>query len=314
MKNARAEAAGPPGGGRRWFDKDRGSDPGRLPRLTEALAGVAKAWTRSLNAMSAAGGEIVLRSLAPATVGELARDWGAGRVSATLYAGAWDAVVVLRFDQRFVAAVLEAMFGGVGDEDSEAQPGPGPLSSIEHSIADVIGTQVAEALTAGFSQLLPATFVYERIQAKTDLSGLGKSQAGVLVARFGVMVIGRTVDLDILIPQAASEMIGAHLGRASDANPAEADPRWSEQLEAEVSLASVKVQASIDLDAMSLGAVTRLQVGQLLALPDGAMNNVRLTCEQGELFRCDLGQSTGLFTVKVDGPAVRDALSPRKAP
>ena len=312
MKTARADGAAPPGG-RRWFEKDRGSDPGRLPRLTDALAGVAKAWARSLNAASAAGGEIVLRSLSPATVGDLARDWGAGQVSATLYAAAWDAVVMLRFDRAFVTAALEALFGGVGDEEPEAAPATGPLSSIELSIADVIGAQMAEALTVGFSQLLPATFAYERIQAKPDLGGLGKPKAGVLVARFGVTVVGRAVDLDVLIPQVASEMIGAHLGRTSDPAAAEADPRWSEQLEAEVSQATVKLQASIDLDPMSLGALTRLQIGQILALPEGAMTNVRLLCEQGDLFRCDLGQSTGLFTVKVDGPAARDASPPRKA-
>ena len=52
----------------------------------------------------------------------------------------------------------------------------------------------------------------------------------------------------------------------------------------------------------NLRGLTALKVGQVVALPRDAAHDVRLVCEGRELFRCDLGQSGGHYTVRIDEP------------
>ena len=67
------------------------------------------------------------------------------------------------------------------------------------------------------------------------------------------------------------------------------------------------LSAVVALDAMTLGAIAALRVGQVLALPRDAAADVKLICGGKPLFRCDLGQAAGFMTVRI-GPPLTDRL------
>ncbi len=284
----------------RWFDRTAHAGARGMSGLAEVMTAVAKAWTREFSTLSSAPGEITFKSATTTTVADAVSGVNPFTTFGTLHAAPWNTALAMRFEQAFVAVTVEALFGGAGEEQPDRTPGP--LSPIETRIADMIGNQVADAMTDGFADLLPATFSFAGLQAKLDPSLLGNGSATILVATFALTTLWGTVELDLLVPQAALDIIGPQLAISSDKPQAVPDRQWSDRLEAEVSRTSVTLTAVMASDPMSLGAIASLRIGQVLTLPIGADKAIRLTCEDRALFRCDLGQSTGVYTVRINAP------------
>jgi flagellar motor switch protein FliM len=282
----------------RWFQKDGGSPLDRMPAFGEAMAKVAKAWTESFGALAASPGEIKLESLQICKVEEITARQGVASVLAVLQVPGWNTAIGVNFDRMFVATMVEALFGGGGDDIDTGETSP--LSQVDMRIADVVVKQVAEALTAGFARLLPSPFDVDRIQVKLDLSFLGKPPTNIVVATLVLATLGSPVQIDVLIPLAALIVFADQLADTSEAAQIYEDPRWTQRLENEVGRAFMTLHACIDMDPITLGAIVGFRQGQVLPLPLGAGKKVRLTCGDDDLFRCDLGQSAGFYTLRIE--------------
>ena len=288
---------------RRWFDRGAPSLSARIPLFGEAMDRVAAAWTDGFAALTATPASFVFGGLSETRVVSLPLRRGRDAVFAMLDAPGWGTVVGLQFDRAFVSTVVEALFGG-GDTDPDVAR-TGPLTAVERRIAEVVAMQAGEALKGGFADVLPSAFAFERVLVKPDLSFLGRPNAAVVAATLRLKTLGQTADIDLLVARAALDGFVDKLSVLPSDEPANTDPRWSERLEVQVSRAPMSLAAVVELERMTLGSLAGLKVGQMLSLPRGALNDVRLVCEGRELFRCDLGQSSGLYTVRVD-----DALAP----
>lgn len=286
--------------GARWFDKVS-TRLDKMPLFGEALAATALAWSDSLAALSGAAPIFSFVGLVDTKVAGLLRRRGADPVFAVLDAPGWSAQVGLQFDRAFVSTVVEALFGGADEEFGPGKP-DGPLSAVETRIAEVAAGQAAEALRAGFADILPTAFRFLKVQSKPDLLFLGRPNAAVVVGSLRLVALGHTVGIDLLVPRAALDAFAERLAVLPADEPPCADPRWCEQLEGEVSRALMSLEAVIEMQPMTLGSIAKLQPGALLPLPRNAANNVRLLCEGKDLFRCDLGQSSGFYTVRVEEP------------
>ena len=284
----------------RWFDKVS-SRLDKMPLFGEALAAAALAWSDSLAALSGAAPVFTFVGLVDTKVAGLLRRRGADPVFAVLDAPGWSTQVGLQFNRAFVSTVVEALFGGA-DEGLAPRKPEGPLSAVETRIAEVVAGQAAEALRAGFADVLPTAFRFEKVQSKPDLQFLGRPNAAVVVGSLRLDALGQSVGIDLLVPRAALDVFAERLAVLPADEPPGTDPRWCEQLEGEVSRALMSLAAVIEMQPMTLGSIARLQPGALLPLPRNAANNVRLLCEGQDLFRCDLGQSSGLYTVRVEEP------------
>ncbi|RYC30807.1 hypothetical protein D3273_16565 [Lichenibacterium minor] len=285
---------------RRWFDRAAPSLGARMPLFGEAMSLVAAAWTDGFGALTAAPAAFAFSGLAEARVASLPLRRGREPVFAVLDAPGWGTEIALQFDRAFVSAVVEALFGG-DDGDEEGAP-TGPLTAVERRIAEVIAVQATDALKAGFADVLPSSFVFERVQQKPDLAFLGRPNAAVVVATLTLRALGRTAEIDLVAARAALDGFAERLAVLPADEPENTDPRWSERLEGQVSRAPMTLSALVELDRMTLGALAALKVGQVVTLPRDAAQDVRLVCEGRDLFRCDLGQSGGHYTVRIDEP------------
>ena len=281
----------------RWFERSAPRLGDQLPLFGEAIGNVAAAWTDGFAALTTAPASFTFAGLAESRVAALKERRGPNPVFALLDAPGWASALVLQFDRAFVASALEALFGGEG-EGGDVQAGQ--LSAIEARIAEVIAAQAAGALSAGFADILPSAFRFERILAKPDLSMLGRPNAGVVVATLRLRALGRVNEVDILVPRAALDVFADRLSVLPDDEPAAPDPRWAARLEGGVSRAPMALSAVVELEKMTLGALASLRVGQVLALPRDAAAEVKLICGGKPLFRCDLGQAAGFMTVRIE--------------
>ena len=280
-----------------WLERRVGTDFERLPLLADAMTNVARCLADGLASLSASPGEVTYKGLRTRKL-DVQGPGGRGTVLALAQAPGWSTSIGVQFDHRFISAVVEACFGGAG-EDAQLAPRDG-LSPIESSIAEAITEQVAQAMTAGFATVLPTEIILEPIRPKPDATLLGKPGLPILAATLVLHGIGQPAELDILIPQAALRPFRDRLAGGQDGADPVPDHQWSERLEVEVGRATMQVEASIGLPSMTLGDVARFRAGQVLSLPTGARDKVSLRCGGDELFRCELGQSAGFYTVRIE--------------
>lgn len=299
MNDAAAAARRAPGSNQgRWFEKPGASPADKIPAFREALHAVAAAWQGRFKGLAAVETEISFTGVTVCRVGDVPGRRGSGSVLAALQAPGWKTRIGVNFDRVFVTTVIEALFGGAGD-DVAASAGT-PLSPVDRQIAELMVRYVADALAAGFANCLPSTFQSDGLLLKFDPGFLGKPAAAVVVGTLSLATLDGAVEIDILVPLAAMMVFADELAIPVDADPTYEDPRWTHRLETEVGRAAMALTAAVDLDPMPLGAIAALVEGQLLELPKGAGQRVRLSCGTDDLFRCELGQSAGFYTVRVE--------------
>jgi flagellar motor switch protein FliM len=294
---ATAARRAPPAKPGRWFEKPGSSPADKIPAFREALHAVAQAWQARFRGLAAVEGEITFTDVTVCRVGDVPGRRGVASFLAILQAPGWKTRVGVNFDRVFVTTMVEALFGGVGED--VAATATTPLSPVDRQIADLALRHVAEALAAGFAKCLPSSFHPDGLQPKYDTGFLGKPASPVVIGTLSLATLDATVELDVLVPLAAMMVFADELAIPIDVDPAYEDPRWTQRLETEVGRAVMLLTATIDLEPMALGAIAALVEGDLIELPKGAGQRVRLTCGSDDLFACELGQSAGLYTVRV---------------
>ena len=293
-----------------WFDGGAGSKLDRHPLFGDAMDRTARALAENLSALSASPIEVSFKGVEAGMVDGLLERHGNSSALLILQAPAWHTAVALQFGQAFVSTAVEALFGGAGDDpDTGQRDFPSP---VDTRIAAAVADQIVEALTTGFAEILPTAFLPEPMRPKPDPQALGKPMSPVLIATLLVRTLDRSVELDVIIPQAALNGFGDRLASTLVKRATTPDPRWTRQLEAEVGRAAMRLEASLDLPPMSLGEIAALRPGQVLSFALAAGDNVKLSCAGGDLFRCALGQSSGRYTLRVDEPIAPASPSPRK--
>ena len=304
---ATKERGVPPAASGRWFDNGSVSRLERLPLFGDAMVGVARTLTAGFNALAASPSEVVFRGVAAAKIEDLIPRRPKGSVFVMVQAPGWNTPLALQFDFGVVSVMIEALFGS-GEEVAEI-PTRATLSAVESRIAELIVKEVCDALTAGFAGILPTSFAPQPIRAKPDPSLIGKPSAAVLVATLLVRAVGTQVEIDIAVPQAALDAFSDRLSVGPAHSSLGIDPRWTEKLEIEISRARMALTARLDLPQMTLREIARLAPGQVLTFATDVGQDVKLSCGKDDLFRCDLGQSNGYYTLRVG-----DALTPVEAP
>lgn len=279
-----------------WLDEGASSRLDRLPRLNDALVDVARAMTENFSAMMPSPAEVMFHALETSRVDRLLDRRGGRPVFAIAQAPDWHTPMALQFDQLFVAVVVHGLFGGA--EDDFEFPERSSLTGLEQRIAGLIAEQVVDGLAKGFAEAMPTAFLLEPIKPKPDTAPLGKGPAPVLVATFVLHAVGQPVELDVIIPQAALDPFTDVLAQSAEKAPT-LDPSWSEKLEAEISRAGMTLNARLALPPMTLGEIASLQPGQIVEFGGGSANAVKLACGGTDLFRCDLGQSGGCYSLKI---------------
>ena len=281
----------------RWFDNGSVSRLERLPLFGDGMVEVARSLTANINALAATPIEVIFRGVQSAKTEDLIGRRQKGAVFVLAQAAGWNTPIALQFDQAVVSIMIETLFGG--GENVVEFPNRPVLSPIERRVAELVVSQTSDALSTGFADILPSGFVAEPLKDKPDPTLLGKPAAPVLVATLVLRAIGTQAEIDVAVPQLALDAFSERLSIGPARAGAGTDSGWSEKLGVEVSRARMTLTATMELAEMTLKTVAELRPGQILACPADVGSDVRLSCGSGDLFRCDLGQSNGFYTLRV---------------
>jgi flagellar motor switch protein FliM len=265
-----------------------------LQGIFERLAGMCG---EGLRALCTPACTFMLNGLSTGNTWDLVEPYEDG-LGGIYYAREWDARIIIGCDRRFVFSLVDAMFGGDGTETP--YEGDRAYSTIEiRSMKEALGL-AAGALQTLFAPVAQTSFVLERVETKLDFSTLGVDDAPAVMSQFIVQVLDGGGQLFVLIPQAALAPFRKRFERERPPESAHHDPIWSRQIQTEIGRAEVQLFATMEGPSIALDTIAGFRIGQILKLDVTPDSLVTLEGEGQALFRCRLGQSRGMFTVRVE--------------
>ena len=271
----------------------------RLPMLPVAFERAALACTDELRALSAVRADVKYLGLDSGRAADLLDTAGGDRLTGMLHAAAWDAHLLLSFDRDIIYAYIDLIFGGDGSQPAYAERRP--LSRIEIQIARTLLARVAKVLSLAFAPFAPSSFAAEGELGQADADRLGGRSAAVATARYRLETASSSGELRVAIPDAVLTALKPAFARPPPGGTGSADPVWSRQIHTEINRTRLSMRAILEERQRPLVEIAALQVGQVLPLHATARSSLRLDCNGEPLLWCEMGQSNGNYTVRVQG-------------
>jgi flagellar motor switch protein FliM len=270
----------------------------RLPMLRIVFERAAVACAQDMRAVGGAPPQLELADLGAGTVGEVFAQHDGAIVTAALEAPGWNTRALISARRGAVFAMVELMLGGDGSQPAYA--GKRPFSKIETRIAGAFFERLAKALSAAVAPVAATTFTLATPANAIDFDVVGGKGTPVFAATYNFMALGRGGDIVVAVPQSAIASMRKAFERVPGKDTSRPDPRWTEQIEREITRANVSLKAVLDERQMSLGEIARLRVGQVLQLKATPRTRVHLECDGERMVVCQFGRSNGVYTLRVE--------------
>jgi flagellar motor switch protein FliM len=270
----------------------------RMPMLRVVFDRAATIFTEGMAGASDAAPQLTLLGLEGGTASELLDAHDGKSAVGVLHAARWNARLLVSAERDAAFAVVEAALGGDGSQP--AYSADRALSRIEVRIVGTVFERIAKALETALTGVADTPFVLEGIADRIDYDVIGRRSNPIVAARMRLDVAGRGGDILIAVTRAALGPLRHAFARTPAKEGPAADPRWSQQIQNEVTRAHVRLTAILDERMGDLGEVAAFRIGQIVALNATAHGRVQLECNGERLMRCHLGKSQGKYTLRVD--------------
>jgi flagellar motor switch protein FliM len=270
----------------------------RLPMLRIVFERAAAACVLELRSLTANPPLFTVASMETGSAGDLFAEHDGAIVAAALHAPGWNTRLLISARRSAVFAIVEAMLGGDGSQAEYA--GKRPFSKIETRIAVAFFGRFAKALAASVAPVAATPFTVEAPANAIDFDVIGGRSTAVFAVKLNLDVLGRGGEVLIAVPQSAIGTMRQAFSRTSSADASLPDLRWSEQIEREITRASVTLTAVLDERPMRLGEIAHFRVGQVVELKATPRTRVHLECDGERMVLCQFGKSNGVYTLRVD--------------
>ena len=270
----------------------------RLPMLHVVFDRVATYCADGLRRLSASPSYFSVSNIEGGRMGDVLEAYESNAVAGMYHAVDWDTRILVGFDRDFIFTMVEVLFGSDGSEPPVNEERA--FSNIEMRVAQSLFEEAGKALQAAFAPVSRTSLKLERVETRMDFAIIGRRNNQAVVAKILIMALGRGGEMFVIIPQSALSPMRRSLAHVVSSDVGPADPRWSKQMQNEVQRTSVTLRAVLEEQLIDLGEVADFHVGQVLELQATPNTPVRLECNGQPLFQCQLGQSAGAYTLRVD--------------
>lgn len=197
----------------------------------------------------------------------------------------------------FVMTTVEALLGA--PPETIEPPQERALSKIELDLADMIFQKMASVLRSvvlsGASYEAVLTKPYNAPNRPKPAEGY-KDPNAVLVSMRATL--GKTEALlHVIVPQRS--FLKSKFATPKNTSAARVKKEWTDQIKEQVQRSQVSVEARIKLESLSLGTISRLQVGDVIPFSDGNDVRVEVNANGKELYFGEFGRSGAKYTVRI---------------
>lgn len=210
----------------------------------------------------------------------------------------WCPNFVLACGNSFVIALMERMLGA--QPETIDQPFERPLSDIELDLADMVIGKMGDVLQSGVN----APGGFEAVMARPHNAEDRSQPDEAAPVEFGVVVrmhveIGKvTSEIALVIPQRAFLKTKVVAPKAKGQS-LKSKEEWQERISEQVKRSQVTLEARIRLQTLTLGTISRLVAGDVIAFQDTKDVSVEVSANGKDMYSCELGRSGERYTVRV---------------
>ncbi len=208
-----------------------------------------------------------------------------------------EAPALFSIDRGGLYLLLECMLGASGNERPYLETRD--FTVLEFLFAKTIAARSGLAFCDAFDEITEFTTTVTTASKGSQVQTLLDPETSYLAARIVVDAFDRSGSIYILIPQAILIPLKNNIAVVNNHSMPASDHPWMEHIKSQFQNTDVTCQATLDGGTISLDAVSKLKVGQILKLDIPADNPVRFRSNEQDLFWCQLGQSEGVFTLKI---------------
>jgi flagellar motor switch protein FliM len=203
-----------------------------------------------------------------------------------------DALMLL-FDPAGVSLVLAALLGA--DADLPVPAIDRPLSMIERDVAGFVFADFVQAFAGSGARSFDFRLPLPAPLGGGDLRKLVVRDGPAVRIDFSVCAAAGRGRFSAVMPQ---RVLMAHRGDAQTGEAGQGD-EWSTRFGEEILRSTVRLDATIRLQSMTLGDLAGLQAGQVIEFPEGAAETAHLSARNAPLFVCEFGKLGQNYTVRV---------------
>ena len=273
------------------------SEDGLLPALQRLSEEVMTAWQTTLTQLVHVDVQFKVDRLSVDTARYFLRKALPGGLVSVVHADDWDQPMLFALQRDLVLALVEALTGGDGSEESLKVERE--LTAIEHELAGLALARLSAVLEDCLANVAAITLSAAAPRPDIDLEAVGLDKCAMVGVLVNAQIASCQSQMIVCMPKAALEMIADSLVAAGIEEP-RIDEKWRGQLDREVRRAPVHICAFLKGGEMTLDRVSRFKVGDVLPLPVTTGDLIEVSCNHIPLMRCALGQADGLFQLKVD--------------
>ena len=277
----------------------------RLPMLSVVFDRLATACSDAAKHLAASSTFYSLSGVESGRFGEFLDPHDSNAVVGIFHASSWDGHVLVGLDRDFIYTMTEVLFGSDGSEPPVEDERT--FSAIELRISQMVFEQVGKALESSFGLVSQTAFRLERTETRMEFAVIGRRSNKAIQAKFLLQALNRGGEMFLIIPQTVLNPLRPALGKVLTGESSARDPRWAEQIAAEVQKTTVRLRAVLEERHLTLGEIAGLKVGQVLTLDATPATRIKLEGNDRPLFWCRAGQSQGSYVLRVE-----DAINPEK--
>ncbi|WP_170117197.1 FliM/FliN family flagellar motor switch protein [Neorhizobium alkalisoli] len=210
----------------------------------------------------------------------------------------WSPNFVLACGNSFIIALMELMLGAA--PETIAQPIDRPLSEIELDLAVMVFERIASVLRSGVNASGGFEASLERPHNAEDRpkpEEVARPEFGVAI-RMAFELGATTSEFALIIPQRAFLKTKVTAPKARNQAP-KAKPEWTDRMNDQVRRSNVTLEARIRLQKLTLGTISRLAAGDVIAFQDKRDVRVQVSANGKDMYSCEFGRSGERYTVRV---------------
>lgn len=271
---------------------------GRLPGLRSIFEATANVLSKAFVERTGADIEFVIGEIQAVRVGDAKAADQLWPIAQIFQAPELRSKVAIGVSFDMVLTLIDLIFGSNISVPFSRQDRV--LTRIEARAAEYAMSQLIEAFQQTFAKVVEVNFKAEPIEPSFEWSALANKGAAILLCRFKLQSQGRQGEAFIAIPKIALDPFNEQLARNSSAQGNVEDETWARNLKDQVVKTCVPVLAMMEKRGLTLGDVARFQIGQVIELPYSPSSLIPLIGGQQALFKCQLGQKDGHYTVRVE--------------
>ena len=276
----------------------------RMPMLNVVFDRLTSGCSDNLKPLVASPVYFTFNGFASGRFGEMLDAYENNAVAGIFHAPEWDSHILVGLDRDFLFTMVEALFGSDGGEppveDERA------FSSLEIRLAQTILEQVGRALESSFSLVSATPFRLERTETRMEFAVIGGRNNKAVEAKFTIQALNRGGEMFLILPQSVINPMRPALSKVLTGDTAARDPKWTQQIAAEVQKAEVTLRAVLEERLLTLGEIADLKVGQIIGLDATPSTRVKLEGNDRPLFWCHMGQAQGSYVLRVDEAIAQD--------